>query len=131
MTDFYSRHSATLAKAVDACDNRYSWTAYPESPSSKIHGEEKPRAGKARFEAMLGKDYPLEQPGEIGRTGAEVSPYTRRAAGYYLSENGCRRALRGGRREVSSMHSCMRVSLFVHMCVCSFVRARTLASCMH
>ena len=33
-------------------------------------------AGKARFEAMLGKDYPLAQPGEIGRTGAEVSPYT-------------------------------------------------------
>ena len=39
MTDFYARHSATLAKAVDACDKRYSWTAYPESPSSKIHGE--------------------------------------------------------------------------------------------
>ena len=46
MTDFYARHSALLAKAVDACDKRYSWTAYPESPSSKIHGEEKPKAGK-------------------------------------------------------------------------------------
>ena len=39
--------------------------------------------------------------------------------------------LRGGRREVSSIDSCMRVSLFVHMCVCSFVRARTLASFEH
>ena len=76
MTDLYSRHSATLAKALDACEKRYSWTAYPESPSRKIHGEEKPRAGKARFEAMLGADYPLCQPGEVGRTGAEVSPYT-------------------------------------------------------
>jgi len=46
------------------------------SPSRKIHGDEKRRAGKARFEAMLGEDYPLQQPAEIGRTGAEVSPYT-------------------------------------------------------
>src|SRR5210317_2208775 len=81
MTDFYDRHSATLAKAMDACDKRYSWTAYPESPSSKIHGEEPPRAGKARFEAMLGSHYPLQQPGEIGRTGAEVSPYTGKPLG--------------------------------------------------
>ena len=76
MTDYYARHSATLAKAVDACHKRYSWTAYPESPSSKIHGQEKPREGKARFEAMLGRDYPLQQSGEIGRTGTELSPYT-------------------------------------------------------
>jgi phenylacetic acid degradation protein paaN len=76
MTDFFSRHKAVLDKALDACEKRYSWTAYPESPSSKIHGEEKPLAGKARFEAMLGAPYPLEQPGETGRTGAEVSPYT-------------------------------------------------------
>ena len=76
MTDLFAKHRDTLDKAIDACDKRYSWTAYPESPSSKIHGDEKPRAGKARFEAMLGEDYPLQQPAEIGRTGAEVSPYT-------------------------------------------------------
>ena len=74
--DLFGRHRSTLDKALDACDKRYSWTAYPESPSSKIHGHEKPAAGKARFEAMLGKPYSLEQPGEIGRTGAELSPYT-------------------------------------------------------
>jgi phenylacetic acid degradation protein paaN len=76
MQNYFDRHQATLDKAIDACNRRYSWTAYPESPSSKIHGAEKPRAGKARFEAMLGKDYPLSMPGEVGRTGAEVSPYT-------------------------------------------------------
>ena len=76
MTDFYAKHRPTLDKALDACHGRYSWTAYPESPSSKIWGQEKPAAGKARFEAMLGCDYPLEQPGEVGRTGAELSPYT-------------------------------------------------------
>jgi phenylacetic acid degradation protein paaN len=76
MSTLYEKHRETLEKAVDACDKRYSWTAYPESPSSKIWGHEKPAAGKARFEAMLDSDYPLEQPGEIGRTGAELSPYT-------------------------------------------------------
>ena len=70
MSELFSRHEETLAKALDACDKRYSWTAYPESPSSKFHGTEKPLAGKARFEAMLGEDYPLQQPAEIGRTGA-------------------------------------------------------------
>jgi len=72
----FAKHRETLDKALDACARRHSWTAYPESPSSKIHGEEKPRAGKARFDALLGTDYPLAQPGEVGRTGAEVSPYT-------------------------------------------------------
>lgn len=76
MSALYQKHRETLDKAADACARRYSWTAYPESPSSKIWGQEPPVAGKARFESMLGKDYPLAQPGEIGRTGAEVSPYT-------------------------------------------------------
>ena len=76
MPELFAKHRETLDKALDACARRYSWTAYPESPSSKIHGEEKPVAGKARFEALLGTDYPLQQPCETGRTGREVSPYT-------------------------------------------------------
>lgn len=76
MSALFAKHQHTLDKAIDACNKRYSWTAYPESPSSKIWGQEKPVAGKANFTSMLGADYPLEQPGEIGRTGAEVSPYT-------------------------------------------------------
>ena len=76
MSVLFEKHRETLEKAVDACSKRYSWTAYPESPSSKIWGHEKPVAGKARFESMLGGDYPLTQPGEVGRTGREVSPYT-------------------------------------------------------
>ena len=62
MTDLFAKHRQTLDKALDACEKRYSWTAYPESPSSKIHGQEKPAAGRARFEALLGTDYPLAQP---------------------------------------------------------------------
>jgi phenylacetic acid degradation protein paaN len=76
MTDLFAKHRQTLDKALDACEKRYSWTAYPESPSSKIHGQEKPAAGRARFEALLGTDYPLAQPCEVGRTGGEISPYT-------------------------------------------------------
>lgn len=76
MTPWFDKHRTNLDKALDACARRYAWSAYPESPSSKIHGKEKPAAGKARFEALLGQHYPLDQPGEIGRTGAEISPYT-------------------------------------------------------
>ncbi|GAA5317356.1 MAG: phenylacetic acid degradation protein PaaN [Candidatus Pelagadaptatus aseana] len=81
MSNWFEKHQATFSKALDACDKRYSWTAYTESPSSKIHGKEIPAAGKARFEAMLNQDYPLQQPGEVGRTGAETSPYTQQPLG--------------------------------------------------
>lgn len=79
--DHFTRHTETFNKALDACEKRYAWTAYTESPSSKIHGKEIPAQGKANFEAMLNNAFDLEQPGEIGRTGAEVSPYTRKPLG--------------------------------------------------
>lgn len=78
---WFNQHLAKLNKALDACQNRYSWTAYTESPSSKIHGQQIPKNGKIRFEAMLNQDYPMQLPGEKGRTGAEVSPYTREPLG--------------------------------------------------
>lgn len=81
MNTWFEQHRATLDKALDACAKRYSWTAYVESPSSKIHGKEIPAAGKARFEALLNRDYPLQLPGETGRTGAEMSPYTQEPLG--------------------------------------------------
>ncbi|WP_229748089.1 phenylacetic acid degradation protein PaaN [Lacimicrobium alkaliphilum] len=79
--DWFTTHRSTLNKAIDACNNRYAWTAYIESPSSKIHGKEPPAQGKARFEAMLNRDFSLTMPGEIGRVGEEVSPYTREPLG--------------------------------------------------
>ncbi|MFT6032275.1 MAG: phenylacetic acid degradation protein paaN [Arenicella sp.] len=77
MNNFFTIHREKLNKAIDACRKRYSWTAYTESPSSRIHGKEIPANGKAKFESLLNTDYPLTMPGETGRTGAEVSPYTR------------------------------------------------------
>tara|TARA_R110002167_G_scaffold127116_4_gene308491 strand:- start:773 stop:2446 length:1674 start_codon:yes stop_codon:yes gene_type:complete len=81
VTHWFKEHLPKLNKALDACRHRYSWTAYTESPSSKIHGNDVPKQGKMRFEAMLNKDYPMQLPGEKGRTGAEVSPYTREPLG--------------------------------------------------
>lgn len=81
MTDWFEKHQDLLNKATDACAKRYAWSGWPESPSTKIHGEEKPAAGKTRFEALLGGDFPLEQPGENGRVGEEVSPFTGEALG--------------------------------------------------
>jgi phenylacetic acid degradation protein paaN len=81
MTSWFDNHRSIFDKAIDACEKRYSWTAFTESPSSRIHGKETPAAGKARFEALLNQDYDLQQPGEIGRTGNEVSPYTQKSLG--------------------------------------------------
>lgn len=76
MSALFAKHQDLLTKALDACAHRYAWSGWPENPSSKIHGEEKPAAGQARFEALLGQDFPLSQPAEAGRVGEEVSPYT-------------------------------------------------------
>ncbi|MEQ8514134.1 MAG: phenylacetic acid degradation protein PaaN [Chromatocurvus sp.] len=81
MTDYFRKHADLLDKALDACAKRYAWSAWPENPSSKIHGDEKPAAGKAAFESRLQAAFPLDQPGTVGTLGAEVSPYTRQPLG--------------------------------------------------
>tara|TARA_R100000005_G_scaffold54158_1_gene26702 strand:+ start:9825 stop:11528 length:1704 start_codon:yes stop_codon:yes gene_type:complete len=81
MSALFAKHQDLLTKALDACAHRYAWSGWPENPSSKIHGEEKPAAGRARFEALLGQDFPLSQPAESGRVGEEVSPYTGKTLG--------------------------------------------------
>ena len=43
---------------------------------------------------MLGTDYPLQQPGEMGRTGAELSPYTGEPLGISYPKMEVRRSLR-------------------------------------
>src|SRR5262245_54138138 len=76
-----SRHAATLAAALEAVKSRASWSPFKDSPSTKIHGPDKPIAGKQAFEARLGCPFELDQPGQIGRAGNERSPYTRDALG--------------------------------------------------
>jgi phenylacetic acid degradation protein paaN len=81
MSILFEQHRALLDKAMDACKKRYSWTAYPESPSSKIHGKEIPAQGKAEFDATLGRPFAMDMPGMIDRVGEEVSPFTASSLG--------------------------------------------------
>lgn len=76
MNDLFAKHRELLERADAACSSREHFSGWPENPSTKLHGEALPARGKARFEALLGADYPLVQPGESGRIGEEVSPYT-------------------------------------------------------
>ncbi len=76
MTDLFAKHEERLRKALDASAKRYAWTAFVESPSSKIHGKEIPVAARAAFENLLNNEFDLDLPGTIGTVGEEVSPYT-------------------------------------------------------
>ena len=71
----FERHRATLDRALQAIAERGYWSPYPESASPKVYGEGAAEAGKAAFDALLDKPFPLEQPGTVGTVGGETSPY--------------------------------------------------------
>ncbi|MGA5762766.1 phenylacetic acid degradation protein PaaN [Nonomuraea bangladeshensis] len=72
----YEQHRDTLEQARAAIAGRGHWSAYPESPSPRVHGEGAAERGRAAFESCLGKPFPLEQAGVTGSwIGAERSPY--------------------------------------------------------
>ncbi len=75
MNTFFEKHRATLERALTAIGERGYWSAYPESASPKFYGEGSAEAGKAAFEALRDKPFPLKQPGTVGSIGAERSPY--------------------------------------------------------
>jgi phenylacetic acid degradation protein paaN len=72
---FFERHRATLDRAVDAIAARGYWTPFPESPSPKNYGEGAADAGKAAFDNLANRRFPLMQSATIGQVGAERSPY--------------------------------------------------------
>ena len=69
------KHRATLDGALNAIATRGYWSAYNEMPSPKVYGETAPDEGKKAFEAHLGKQFALDQPGQSGWHGGEQSPY--------------------------------------------------------
>ncbi|TMI04690.1 MAG: phenylacetic acid degradation protein PaaN [Betaproteobacteria bacterium] len=71
----FERHQALLDQALRAIAERGYWSAFPESPSPKVYGEGAAEAGKAAFEALQNKPFPLTLPGAEGTIGAERSPY--------------------------------------------------------
>lgn len=76
-----SRHAPLIERALEAIRTREAWSPFKDSPSTKIHGPEKPAAGRAAFEAQLGRPFELDQPGVVRWSGEEVSPYTGKALG--------------------------------------------------
>src|SRR5690606_38090501 len=75
------RHADLIEAAIKAVSARAAWSPFKDSPSTKIHGPDKPVAGKAAFEAQLNRPFDLDLPGVIDRVGAEVSPFTGEALG--------------------------------------------------
>jgi phenylacetic acid degradation protein paaN len=70
-----AKHKDKLEAALAAIAGRGYWSAYPESPSPRVYGEGKAEAGRAAYEALLGKPFELGQPGAGGWVGGEISPY--------------------------------------------------------
>lgn len=73
--DLMSRHQQTLDDALAAIRSRSYFSAYPESPSPKIYGENAAAEGVAAYEAHLGRDFPIDTPGSDGRIATERSPF--------------------------------------------------------
>ncbi len=71
----FEQHRATIDRALQAIAERSYWSPYPESASPKVYGEGAAEAGKAAFDALLGKPFALTQPGTVGTVGGERSPY--------------------------------------------------------
>lgn len=81
LADLTARHAPLLEAAIAAVNSRKSWSPFRDSPSARFHAPGAPEAGKAAFAAQLGQPFDLDQPGIIGRSGAEVSPFTRQPLG--------------------------------------------------
>ncbi|GAB1640392.1 phenylacetic acid degradation protein PaaN [Krasilnikovia sp. MM14-A1259] len=73
--DLYEQHRELLDRAIAAAGTRDYWSAYPESPSKSVYGEDAAPAGERAFTALLGKQFPIEVPGATGTVSTERSPY--------------------------------------------------------
>jgi phenylacetic acid degradation protein paaN len=73
--EFYETHRELLDKAIEVAGTRDYWSAYPESPSKSVYGEDAAPAGERAFQALLGADFPVEVPGAVGTVATERSPY--------------------------------------------------------
>src|SRR3954447_24436552 len=74
-TELYETHRDLLDRAIEAARERDYWSAYPESPSKSVYGEDAAPAGERAFTALLGKQFPIEVPGATGTVSTERSPY--------------------------------------------------------
>jgi phenylacetic acid degradation protein paaN len=73
--EWYETHRELLDRAIEATAVRDYWSAYPESPSKSVYGEDAAPAGERAFRALLGQDFPIDVPGATGSVSTERSPY--------------------------------------------------------
>lgn len=76
MSALFDQHLGMLEGAIAAIAARHHFTPFTESPGRRHHPPGAKQAGLDAFESLLGRPFPLSLPGEVGRVGAERSPYT-------------------------------------------------------
>jgi phenylacetic acid degradation protein paaN len=69
----FEKHLGLLRQAVAAVETRVAWNPFAETPIA--YGENAVEAGREAFEAYRDASFYLDQPGVLGRTGSEKSPY--------------------------------------------------------
>ncbi len=72
---FFERHQPLLEQALAAAALRGYWSPFAESPSPRNYGETANDEGRAAFEALQGKPFPLNLHDADGVVGGEKSPY--------------------------------------------------------
>jgi len=76
MTDvLLDKHRQRLDAAVAAIASRGYYSAFDESPSPRVYGASAAAEGKAAFEALRDRPFPLDTPGADGTVSTERSPY--------------------------------------------------------
>ena len=73
--NWFDRHRERLDGAVAAIGSREYHSAFDESPSPRVYGEQAAATGQAAFEAWRDRDFPLVAAGAQGSVATERSPY--------------------------------------------------------
>jgi phenylacetic acid degradation protein paaN len=73
--DMFAAHEKTLREAIEATRTREYFSAFNESPSPRVYGENAAAEGKAAFESHAGTTFPVSTPGAAGTVGGEKSPF--------------------------------------------------------
>src|SRR5690349_2227905 len=71
----FETHKQRLDEAIAACASREYYSAFNESPSPRVYGENAAADGKAAYDALLGQAFPITTPGAEGTVATERSPY--------------------------------------------------------
>jgi phenylacetic acid degradation protein paaN len=73
--ELFRTHRELLDRATQAAAARDYWSAFPESPSKSVYGEDAAPAGEQAFHALLGHPFPIDVPGASGTVATESSPF--------------------------------------------------------